>query len=100
MNSARVEPELHALRKLAEQLALRQRETLTSAHLLAAVGSRPSAAAVLLDERRLTVDEVLRLSRGAADEVEQAVPLLLQRAHAVAVRMGATRASAEHVLVA
>jgi ATP-dependent Clp protease ATP-binding subunit ClpC len=100
MTSARVEPELHALRKLAEQFALRQRETLTSAHLLAAISARPSAAAVLLDDRRLTTESLLRLAKGSGDELEQAVPLLLQRAHAVAVRMGATRGSAEHVLVA
>ncbi len=35
MSSARVEPELHALRKLAEQLAHGRREVVTSAHLLA-----------------------------------------------------------------
>ncbi len=100
MTSARVEPELHALRKLAEKLAEQKREAVTSAHLLAAIAARPSAASMLLEERRLSADEVLRLAKGASDELDQAVVVLLQRAHAVAARMGATQASAEHVLVA
>jgi ATP-dependent Clp protease ATP-binding subunit ClpC len=100
MSSARVEPELHALRKLAEQLAHGRREAVTSAHLLAAIAARPSAASMLLEERRLNSDEILRYGRGLNDEVEQAIPQALARAHQVAVRMGATKASSDHLLVA
>lgn len=100
MSNARVEPELYALRKLAEQLARGRREAVTSAHLLAAIAARPSAAQLLLEERRLTSDDILRYGRGLNDEVEQAVPQALARAHQVAVRMGATKASPDHLLVA
>ncbi len=100
MSSARVEPELHALRKLAEQLAHGRREVVTSAHLLAAIAARPSAASMLLEERRLTSDDILRYGRTLSDDVEQAIPQALARAHQVAVRMGATKASSDHLLVA
>jgi ATP-dependent Clp protease ATP-binding subunit ClpC len=100
MTSARIEPELHALRQLAEDLAGRQKDRLTSAHLLAAIAARPSPAALLLNERKLSLDEVLRLGRNVPDDFAEAVKLLLGKAHAVGARMGKTRASAEHLLVA
>ncbi|HEY3497324.1 MAG TPA: Clp protease N-terminal domain-containing protein, partial [Polyangiaceae bacterium] len=98
--SARIEPELHALRQLAEDLAGRQKDRLTSAHLLAAIAARPSPAAQLLNERKLGLDEILRLGRNVPDDFSDAVRALLTKSHAVAARMGKTRASAEHLLVA
>jgi ATP-dependent Clp protease ATP-binding subunit ClpC len=100
MTSARIEPELHTLKKLAEGLAERQKDRLTSAHLLGAIASQATPTALLLGERKLGLEEVLRLGRNVPDDMQDAVPSLLAKAHAVAVRMGKTRASAEHLLVA
>ena len=60
MKSVRKEPELVALRKLAEQLAGARKERVTSAHLLAAIASRESPAADLLAERALNAERLLR----------------------------------------
>jgi ATP-dependent Clp protease ATP-binding subunit ClpC len=100
MTSARIEPELHALRQLAEDLAGRQKDRLTSAHLLAAIAARPSPVALLLAERKLVLDEILRLGRHVPDDFPDAVRALLAKAHAIAARMGKTRAAADHLLVA
>jgi len=100
MTSARIEPELNALKQLAEDLAGRQKDRLTSAHLLAAIAARPSPAALLLQERKLSLDEILRLGRSVPDDFSDSVRQLLAKAHAIAARMGRTRASAEHLLIA
>jgi ATP-dependent Clp protease ATP-binding subunit ClpC len=100
MTSARIEPELNALKQLAEDLAGRQKDRLTSAHLLAAIAARPSPAAQLLEERKLSLDEILRLGRSVPDDFADSVRSLLAKAHAIGARMGRTRASAEHLLVA
>jgi ATP-dependent Clp protease ATP-binding subunit ClpC len=100
MTSARIEPELNALKQLAEDLAGRQKDRLTSAHLLAAIAARPSPAGLLLQERKLTLDEILRLGRSVPDDFTDSVRQLLGKAHAIGARMGRTRASAEHLLVA
>jgi ATP-dependent Clp protease ATP-binding subunit ClpC len=100
MSTARIEPELHTLKKLAEGLAERQKDRFTSAHLLGAIASQATPTALLLAERKLGLDEVLRFGRNVPDDMADAVPSLLAKAHAVAVRMGRTRASAEHLLVA
>jgi ATP-dependent Clp protease ATP-binding subunit ClpC len=100
MTSARIEPELNALKQLAEDLAGRQKDRLTSAHLLAAIAARPSPAGLLLQERKLHLDEILRLGRSVPDDFADSVRSLLSKAHAIGARMGRTRASAEHLLVA
>jgi ATP-dependent Clp protease ATP-binding subunit ClpC len=100
MTSARIEPELHALRQLAEDLAGRQKDRLTSAHLLAAIAARPSPVALLLAERKLVLDEILRFGRNVPDDFPDAVRALLAKAHAIGARMGRTRAAADHLLVA
>jgi ATP-dependent Clp protease ATP-binding subunit ClpC len=100
MTSARIEPELNALKQLAEDLAGRQKDRLTSAHLLAAIAARPSPAALLLQERKLSLDEILRLGRSVPDDFSDSVRQLLAKAHAIGARMGKTRASAEHLLIA
>ncbi|MGC4091463.1 MAG: ATP-dependent Clp protease ATP-binding subunit [Polyangiaceae bacterium] len=100
MKSGRVEPELHALRQSAEELARRGREVLTSAHLLAAIAKAGGPAADLLEERRFGVEDTLRAARGMVDEVVDPIRAALTRAHDIAARMGFTQASAVHLLVA
>jgi ATP-dependent Clp protease ATP-binding subunit ClpC len=100
MTSARAESEIAAVKRLADELAERQREKPSSAHLLAAIAARPSAASDLLRERKLSVDELLRLAQLQVEELEEPVKLALQRAKEIAGRMGATEASSVHLLVA
>jgi ATP-dependent Clp protease ATP-binding subunit ClpC len=98
--SARIQPELVALRKLAEELAGRRRERVTSAHLLAAIASRPGAVADLLEERKLGPETLLRAARASSDELENPLKWALTRAREVASRMGAPDPGAAHLLVA
>ncbi len=98
--SARIEPELVALRKVAEELAGRRRERVTSAHLLAAIASRPGAVADLLQERKLGPEVLLRAARASSDELDNPLKWALTRAREVASRMGAPDPGAAHLLVA
>jgi ATP-dependent Clp protease ATP-binding subunit ClpC len=100
MRSGRVEPELHGLRRVAEELSQRSREPTSSAHLLAAVAGSRSPAGELLLERRLGVEEIQRLARNLKDEVAEPVRAALSRAHDIAARMGFTQATSAHLLVA
>jgi ATP-dependent Clp protease ATP-binding subunit ClpC len=100
MRSGRVEPELHGLRRVAEELSQRSREPTSSAHLLAAVAASGSPAGELLIERRLGAEEIQRLARSLKDEVAEPVRAALSRAHDIAARMGFTQATAAHLLVA
>ncbi|MBN1611814.1 MAG: ATP-dependent Clp protease ATP-binding subunit [Polyangiaceae bacterium] len=94
------ERELSALRKLAEELAHSRKETATSAHLLAAVASRPGTASDLLTDRQLTVQGLLRAARSAAEDKSDPIARALDRARNVAVRMGAQEPAALHLLLA
>lgn len=96
----RTEPELVALRRVAENLATTRRERVTSAHLLAAIASETSLAAELLAERRLTAEQLLRAARSAADDEEDALHRAEQRARDLATRMRGPEPSALHLLVA
>lgn len=98
--STRGEPELVALRKLAEELARGRKERVTSAHLLAAIAARPSAASDLLAERKLTEEALLRAARASSDDVDDALRRAVQRAREIASRMGAREPNAVHLLVA
>ena len=98
--STRIEPELVALRKLAEEAAQSRKERVTTAHLLAAIASRPSVAAELLTERRLSDETLLRAARAATDDQNDAVRRAVQRAREIAVRMGGAEAGALHLLIA
>jgi len=89
-----------ALKKLAEELAGRRRERVTSAHLLAAIASRPGAVADLLEERKLGSGTLLRAARASSDELENPLKWALTRAREVASRMGAPDPGAAHLLVA
>ncbi len=94
------EPELRVLRKLAEDLARRLGERLSTAHLLAAVVAEPGATSDLLRERRLVPDDVLRVARNTSDEVAEPIASALTRAKEIAVRMGTRDACSPHLLLA
>lgn len=96
----RTEPELVALRRVAENLAAARRERVTSAHLLAAIASEASLAAELLAEKRLTAEQLLRAARSAADDEQDALHRAEQRARELATRMRGPEPSALHLLVA
>ena len=100
MRTGRVEPELHALKLSAEELARGRREPATSAHLLAAVAQGNTPAAELLLARRLGAQAVLTAISGVADELDDPLRGMLRKAHEIAVRMGQTGATGSHVLVA
>lgn len=96
----RTEPELVALRRVAENLAGGRRERVTSAHLLAAIASETSLAAELLAEKRLTAEQLLRAARSASDDEEDALQRAEQRARELATRMRGPEPGALHLLVA
>jgi ATP-dependent Clp protease ATP-binding subunit ClpC len=94
------EPELVALRRLAEDLAKRRGDRLTTGHLLAAVASKPSAAADLLKERRLDAEVLLKAARVQDDDAGDAIARAVQRAREFAGRAGAREPTAMHLLFA
>src|SRR5215471_16798939 len=100
MKSIRKEPELVALRKLAEQLALARKERVTSAHLLAAIASRESPAADLLAERSLTAERLLRAARASTDDEADPLRRAIERAREIGSRMGALEPLGVHLLIA
>jgi ATP-dependent Clp protease ATP-binding subunit ClpC len=100
MTGARFESELALVKRIADELAQQKKERTTSAHLLAALAARPGPACDLLRERKLGVEELLRLGRALEEELEEPVKSPLQRAREIAGRMGESDASAVHVLVA
>jgi ATP-dependent Clp protease ATP-binding subunit ClpC len=95
------EPDLPAVRKLAEQLAKGRRETATTAHLLAALASGTDAAADLLLERNLDAERLLRAARASVDDAA-ADPLrrAIDQARDVSRRMGSRDARGVHLLMA
>jgi ATP-dependent Clp protease ATP-binding subunit ClpC len=80
------EPELVALRRLAEELAGRRSQKPTTTHLLAAIASREGQAASLLLERRLDPEEILRAARVTVDDSRDALARALQKARELAKR--------------
>jgi ATP-dependent Clp protease ATP-binding subunit ClpC len=95
------EPELRELRKLAEGLARRLGERVSTAHLLAALIAEPSSTAELLRERRLSADDVLRTARGlAGDELAEPIASALTRAKEIGARMGTNVPASPHLLLA
>ncbi|MBK9000663.1 MAG: ATP-dependent Clp protease ATP-binding subunit [Myxococcales bacterium] len=98
--SPRIEPELVALRKQAEESAQSRKERVTTCHLLAAIAARPSVAADLLNERRLNDETLLKAARAATDDQNDAVRSALQRAREIAARMGGVEAGGLHLLIA
>jgi ATP-dependent Clp protease ATP-binding subunit ClpC len=101
MSAPGTEPELRELRKLAEELARRLGERVSTAHLLAALVSEPSSTSELLRERRLSADDVLRTARGlAGDELAEPIASALTRAKEIAARMGTNLPASPHLLLA
>src|SRR4051812_7013562 len=101
MSALASEPELRELRKLAEELARRLGERVSTAHLLAALVSEPSSTSELLRERRLSADDVLRTARGlAGDELAEPIASALTRAKEIGARMGTNLPASPHLLLA
>jgi ATP-dependent Clp protease ATP-binding subunit ClpC len=101
MSALGSEPELRELRKLAEELARRLGERVSTAHLLAALVSEPSSTSELLRERRLSADDVLRTARSlAGDELAEPIASALTRAKEIAARMGTNVPASPHLLLA
>ncbi|WP_146655567.1 ATP-dependent Clp protease ATP-binding subunit [Labilithrix luteola] len=96
------EPDLAALRRLAEDLAQQRGQKPTTTHLLAAVASGQDDAAQLLLERRLDPEVVLKAARITVDDAADAMNRAIQRARELAGRGGAGRTEARsvHVLFA
>jgi ATP-dependent Clp protease ATP-binding subunit ClpC len=80
------EPELLAIRKLAEELAKGKTERTTTGHLLAAIASTPSPAADLLRERRLDAAVLLSAARVTTDDERDAIARAVQRAREFSAR--------------
>ena len=101
MTALSSEPELRELRKLAEELARRLGERVSTAHLLAALVAKPSSTAELLRERKLSTDDVLRTARGlAGDELAEPIASALTRAKEIGARMGTNVPASPHLLLA
>src|SRR5262249_36327173 len=92
------EPELVALRRLAEEFAKQRRECTTTGHLLAAIASRTSVASDLLKERRLEVEVLLKAARVAVDDGNDAINRAIQRAREFAGRASCREPGALHLL--
>src|SRR5262245_19294404 len=100
MKTARKEPELVALRRLAEELAKGRKERVTTGHLLAAIASRESPAADLLSERALTAERLLRAARASTDDETDPLRRAVERAREIGSRMGAHEPVGVHLLIA
>lgn len=94
------ESEVVSLRKLAKHMADFRRESLTTAHLLVAIASKPSPAADLLIERRLDAETLMRLARASSEKARDPIGQAIRRATAVARATGAREPSAVHLLIA
>lgn len=94
------DPDLAALRRMAEQSARERGQKPTTTHLLAALASGDHDAAQLLLERRLDPEVILRAARVTTDDAPDAVARTIQKAREVAGRTGAGRGEARaiHVL--
>jgi ATP-dependent Clp protease ATP-binding subunit ClpC len=98
--TARNESELVALRRLAEELAKKRSERVSTAHLLAAIASRDGGAADLLKERRLDGEVLLKAARVATDDAGDAIVRAVQRARDFAARSITREPGATHLLFA
>ncbi len=92
--------ELVTLRKLAEEMAVARRETLTTAHLLAAIAFRVSPAAELLRERKLDADTLGRMARASTETERDPIGNATRRAQDVARSYKAPEPLAIHLLIA
>jgi ATP-dependent Clp protease ATP-binding subunit ClpC len=100
MTSPRSHAELVTVRKLAQELATRRKERLSSVHLLAAIASDEGPAGDLLRERRLDEEALLKAVRSVDDEVPDPIGRAMGTARDVAKRAAAKEPSALHLLLA
>jgi len=100
MTSPRSHAELVTLRKLAQDLATRRKERLSSVHLLAAIASKDGPAGDLLRDRRLDEEAVLKASRSVDDEGPDPIGRAMGAAREVAKRATTKEPSALHLLLA
>ena len=94
------ESELTQMRRLAEELAKKRSERVTTGHLLAAIASNAGNAADLLRERRLDAEVLLKAARVLVDDDADAVSRAVQRARELAARSPVRDAGAIHLLFA
>lgn len=99
--AATIDPVLYKIKKTAEEIAARRRETATGAHLLAALASCPGAISDLLNERRLGA----RVLLSAFDTLERPLPeeslkAAFLKCRDLALRTGAASVGPEHLLIA
>ncbi len=84
--TSRGEPELVEIRKIAEDMAKRRNERVSTAHVLAALGSRGGDVTHLLADRRLDGETLLRAARVVTDGSPDALCRAVQRAEEFAQR--------------
>ena len=94
------ESELAILRRTAQDMALSRKESLTTAHLLAAIAFRASEASDLLRQRRLDHDVLQRVARATTETERDPIASAMRRAAQVARTTGAHEPSAIHLLIA
>jgi ATP-dependent Clp protease ATP-binding subunit ClpC len=94
------ESEVVALRRLAEEMAKKRGDRVTTGHLLAAIASESGAASQLLRERRLDAEVLLKAARVLVDDHTDAVSRAVQRSRELAARSPAREAGAIHLLFA
>ena len=92
-------PEVVELKRVAEELARRQDEPLSTLHILTAVTLRNGPAADLLLDRRLTADTLLTATP-CTDKNSDAVDCALSRAAEICSHWNETSTNALHVLLA
>ncbi|AKT44155.1 AAA family ATPase [Chondromyces crocatus] len=100
MNSPRSHSELVTLRKLAQDLATRRKERLSSVHLLAAIAARGGPGGELLHDRRLDEEAILKACRSVDDEGADPIGRAMSSARDVAKRAAAKEPTALHLLLA
>ncbi len=84
----------------AEDIAARAQQRPCTAHLLLAFFTFPNRAQILLNERNVDEDIILREIRGVEDEPAQSIQKVRQRAREIASGAAATEVDSLHLLIA
>jgi ATP-dependent Clp protease ATP-binding subunit ClpC len=92
--------DLVGLRKLADEMAKKRAERVTTGHVLAAIATTTGGASDLLKERNLDAETLLKAARIMGEEDETAVSRALQRARELAARSPQREVTAIHLLFA
>jgi ATP-dependent Clp protease ATP-binding subunit ClpC len=99
MVATKPESELARLERQAVDLARGRKERVTSAHLLAAIAAQEDGAGLLLRDRRLGPEDLLRAARAATDDEHDPLRQAAKGAREVADRMRAPAPLAVHLLI-